>query len=99
MTAIRIPNKTLILKHGVRYMIRVDMICITGMHRIQFFSLTLMVTAAMAQQGRGPQNPLMLQDTQTLPLWQGQAPGAQGTEDRDIPTITVYMPRNSRPGM
>ena len=32
-------------------------------------------------------------DTQTIPLWQGQAPGAQGNEDRDIPTITLYMPR------
>ena len=26
-------------------------------------------------------------------LWQGEAPGAQGTEDRDIPTITAYLPR------
>jgi acetyl esterase/lipase len=42
---------------------------------------------------------VMAQDTQTIPLWSGQAPGAQGTEDRDIPTITVYLPRNlPRPG-
>jgi acetyl esterase/lipase len=39
-----------------------------------------------------------LQDTQTIPLWSGQAPGAQGTEDRDIPTITVYLPRTLRDG-
>ena len=32
-------------------------------------------------------------DTQPIPLWTGQAPGAQGTEDRDIPTITVFLPR------
>ena len=52
----------------------------------------LAVTAS-AQQGRGP-NPNMVQDTQTLPLWPGAAPGAQGTEDRDIPTITAYLPRS-----
>lgn len=28
-----------------------------------------------------------------MPLWSGQAPGAQGAEDRDIPTITAYLPR------
>ena len=41
---------------------------------------------------------LVLQDTQVIPLWTGQAPGAQGTEDRDIPTITVYLPRTLREG-
>src|SRR5436309_7147058 len=80
------------------------MICITAMKRLLHRALLLSLAAASttiatAQQGRGPQNPLMLQDTQTLPLWQGQAPGAQGTEDRDIPTITVYMPRTATPGM
>ncbi len=49
--------------------------------------------AALAQQGRGP-NPAMIQDTQVMPLWQGPAPGALGTEDKDIPTITAYMPRS-----
>lgn len=29
-----------------------------------------------------------------MPLWQGPAPGAQGTEDKDSPTITAYMPRS-----
>lgn len=28
----------------------------------------------------------------TLPLWTGGAPGALGTEDRDVPAITVYAP-------
>jgi acetyl esterase/lipase len=71
------------------------------MKRLQISALLFSLTAitAAAQQGRGLQNPLMLQDTQTLPLWQGQAPDAQGTEDRDIPTITVYMPRTAAPGM
>ncbi len=57
-------------------------------------------SVAFAQQGRGPQLPPMpIQDGQILPLWQGQAPGAQGTEDRDIPTITVYLPRTMPAGM
>ncbi len=40
-----------------------------------------------------------LQDTQTIPLWPGPAPGAQGTEDRDIPAITAYLPRTTPQGM
>ena len=39
------------------------------------------------------QAPLPIQDGQILPLWSGPAPGALGTEERDIPTITVYLPR------
>ncbi len=30
------------------------------------------------------------QDPQTIRLWPGEAPGALGTEDKDIPTLTVY---------
>jgi acetyl esterase/lipase len=30
------------------------------------------------------------QDPQTLRLWNGDAPGAQGSEDKDVPTLTVY---------
>lgn len=43
-------------------------------------------------------------DGQILPLWpaaggdRNPAPGAQGTEDRDIPTITAYLPRAVAPG-
>lgn len=43
--------------------------------------------------------PMLPHDEQILPLWTGAAPGAQGTEDRDIPTITVYLPRTIAPGM
>src|SRR2546425_13203766 len=39
------------------------------------------------------QAPLPIQDGQILPLWSGPAPGALGTEERDIPTLTVYLPR------
>src|SRR3982750_2626845 len=34
-----------------------------------------------------------LRDGQTIPLWAGPAPGALGTDETDIPAITVYLPR------
>ena len=34
----------------------------------------------------------ILQEPQTIPLWQGRAPGAQGDAPEDIPTLTIYMP-------
>jgi acetyl esterase/lipase len=34
-----------------------------------------------------------LRDGQTIPLWTGPAPGALGTEDSDIPALTVFLPR------
>jgi acetyl esterase/lipase len=37
----------------------------------------------------------LLQEPQTIPLWPGRAPGAQGHEDRDTPAITIYMPPNT----
>ncbi len=43
--------------------------------------------------------PLPIQDGQILPLWSGTAPGQQGTDDKDIPTITVYLPRSTAAGM
>jgi len=39
------------------------------------------------------QAPLPIQDGQVLPLWTGAAPGALGTQDSDIPVMTVYLPR------
>jgi acetyl esterase/lipase len=58
--------------------------------------LTLILIAAgavAAQQAQSRQE--MIQDTQTLLLWEDKAPGALGDEDRDKPAITVYLPRNS----
>lgn len=43
--------------------------------------------------------PLPIQDGQILPLWSGPAPGAQGTDAKDIPTITVFLPRSTPAGM
>ena len=55
--------------------------------------LTLTATAGVAAQ----QTPLPIQDGQILPLWSGPAPGAQGTQESDIPVITVFLPRNMAP--
>lgn len=33
-------------------------------------------------------------DPRTIPLWSGQAPSALGDEDRDKPTLTIYVPRD-----
>jgi acetyl esterase/lipase len=52
----------------------------------------LVVVGASAQQ-----QPLPIQDGQVIPLWSGTAPGALGTEDRDIPAITVFLPRTLAP--
>ena len=37
------------------------------------------------------QSPLV--DGQTIPLWSGRAPGALGSDESDIPALTVYLPR------
>ncbi len=50
--------------------------------------------AAVAPCQRGPRPTTTLQDGQILPLWPNGAPGALGREDADIPTITVYLPRD-----
>lgn len=47
-----------------------------------FVALTLCVGGAWA----GPQSP--------IPLWPEGAPGARGTNDHDIPTVTPYIPES-----
>jgi acetyl esterase/lipase len=32
----------------------------------------------------------LAQDPQTIRLWSGDAPGAMGSEDKDVPTLTIY---------
>ena len=34
-----------------------------------------------------------LVDGQTIPLWSGGAPGALGSDESDVPALTVYLPR------
>ena len=48
--------------------------------------LLMPLTSLLAQTDRN-----QTQST-TVPLWTGTAPGALGTEDRDRPTLTVYLP-------
>ncbi|HEU4893298.1 MAG TPA: alpha/beta hydrolase, partial [Vicinamibacterales bacterium] len=49
------------------------------------------ISAAGAQPAQTPpaRNPLNTAPQET-PLWQGQAPGAQGNTDADTPTLTIY---------
>jgi acetyl esterase/lipase len=57
--------------------------------------LALAVGATGAAQQTAPAPPPIVQEPQMLLLWPNGAPGAQGTEDRDKPAITVYMPPNT----
>ena len=36
------------------------------------------------------------QEAQPVPLWTGAAPGALGTEDKDIPTLTPYLAASAK---
>jgi acetyl esterase/lipase len=53
--------------------------------------VSFVVGTAFAQQRQPP----ILQEPQTIPLWQGKAPGAVGDEDLDKPSLTIYMPPNT----
>ena len=52
----------------------------------------LLVTAPFARAQTPEQPPNFSPVTQTFPLWEQVAPGALGTGDQDVPTITVYPP-------
>jgi len=64
-------------------------------HRFALFALFALAASAIAQQP----TPMPIQDGQIIPLWSGAAPGAQGTDDKDTPTITAYFPRTTPAGM
>ena len=57
---------------------------------LAFASLMLATTAGLTAQ---QQPPLPIHDGQVIVLWAGGAPAALGTDDRDIPVLTVYLPR------
>jgi acetyl esterase/lipase len=59
----------------------------------------LLASVVVAASVMAQQSPLPIQDGQVIPLWSGPAPGAQGADDADVPTITVYLPRANAPGM
>jgi len=50
-------------------------------------------TVLTAQAQQPPLPALPISDGQILRLWSGAAPGALGTDDSDIPALTVYLPR------
>jgi len=56
-----------------------------------FLSVFLIVFAARAA-AQPPAAPPLMQEPQTILLWPAGAPGALGQDDRDKPSITVYMP-------
>ena len=49
---------------------------------------TMAVSVLTAQPNTAPR---------TVPLWTGDAPGSLGSEDRDRPTLTIYVPRDPLP--
>jgi acetyl esterase/lipase len=54
----------------------------------------LVLAAAVTGSAAAQQQPaLPIQDGQLIPLWSGAAPGALGTDDSDVPALTVYLPR------
>ena len=57
--------------------------------------LVLAASAALSFDVHAQAPPPILQEPLTIPLWQGKAPGAQGEAPEDIPTLTIYMPRNT----
>ena len=56
--------------------------------------LTILAFASVTGHAAAQQlPPLPIQDAQVIPLWTGAAPGALGTDETDVPAITVYLPR------
>jgi len=53
--------------------------------------LALVLVVVAATTVRAQQSPLV--DGQIVPLWSGPAPGALGSDESDIPALTVYLPR------
>jgi acetyl esterase/lipase len=59
-------------------------------------SFAMLAAASTIVIGLAAQTPSpILQDPQTIPLWQGDAPGALGNAAEDVPTLTIYMPPNT----
>lgn len=53
---------------------------------MRIFALSFLVCLSSLLAQQQPTAP------KTVPLWPGEAPGAQGAEDRDRPTLTIYLP-------
>jgi acetyl esterase/lipase len=60
---------------------------------VQKCALAIVIILLVTVCAAGQQQAAPLQDGQVLRLWSGAAPGALGTEERDIPVLTVFLPR------
>jgi len=61
--------------------------------------VALLAVCAPSASRAAAQSPMpSLSDGQVIRLWDGPAPGALGTEDADIPALTVFLPRTVAPG-
>jgi acetyl esterase/lipase len=59
-------------------------------------TILLTIVSVVFGAGAFAQNPPpIVQEPQTIPLWQGRAPGALGDAPEDVPTLTIYMPPNT----
>jgi acetyl esterase/lipase len=56
-------------------------------------SIAVIVALATLTGVQAQQPPLPIADGQVVRLWSGAAPGALGTDDTDLPALTVYLPR------
>ncbi len=57
--------------------------------------LAVIAAAAFVANAFAQSSAPILQEPQTIPLWQDGAPGALGSAAEDIPTLTIYMPPNT----
>ena len=64
---------------------------------LSLFALTTTALAITTATQLMAQQPAPIQDGQILPLWTGTPPGALGSAESDIPTVTVYLPRTMGP--
>src|SRR5262245_7123638 len=56
---------------------------------------TIAAACATAMPAAQQAAPPILQEPQTIPLWPNKVPGALGSDQEDIPTVTIYMPPNT----
>jgi acetyl esterase/lipase len=59
------------------------------------FALVFLLAVATTLQAQAPPP---LADSQVVRLWEGPAPGALGSDESDVPALTVYLPRTMTAG-
>jgi len=66
-----------------------------GMRASRWLVFTALLLSVFPSFGFAQNPPPILQEPETMPLWQGRAPGAVGDAAEDIPTLTIYLPPNT----